>query len=198
MQLARQVWLRRNKWVHEGVFIDPNIINQKIEELAKEYIKINEQGSARRVVGNIDHEKKWLAPPQGWHKVNWDVAIDKTHEREGIGVVIREEKWQVLTAMSKTRLGLLEPTTGEAYAAYHAASLCRDLGLQHISLEGDAKQIVEAVNSPTNTWSRFGHLIDDTWRILLSFSRCYCSFIHHEVNEAIHRLARVVTTDVSD
>ena len=68
------------------------------------------------------------------------MAIDKVHGRVGIGIVIREEKWKVVAAMSKTRTGLLEPTLGEAFAAYHAACLGRDLGLQNICLEGDAKE----------------------------------------------------------
>jgi hypothetical protein len=28
VQLARQVWFRRNKWVNEGMFISPNDINK--------------------------------------------------------------------------------------------------------------------------------------------------------------------------
>jgi hypothetical protein len=53
--------------------------------------------------------------------------------------------------MSKTWLENLEPTTGEAFAAFNVVCLCRDLELQHIMMEGDAKQIVDAVNSNTST-----------------------------------------------
>jgi hypothetical protein len=57
------------------------------------------------------------------------------------------------------------------FAAYHAACSCGELGLQNLIMEGDAKQIVEAINSSTSTWSCFGHLIDDTRRILSTFLR---------------------------
>lgn len=170
VQLARQVWFRRNKWIHEGIFIHPNAVIRKTEELAEEFKKAHDLNLNRRTAENSEREKKWLAPSQGWYKINWDVALDKLHERVGVGVVIREEHGQVIAAMSKTRLGLLEPTTGEAFAAYQAVCFGRELGLQNICLEGDAKQIAEAVNSLTSTWSRFRHLIDDTRRILQSFS----------------------------
>jgi hypothetical protein len=126
------------------------------------------------------------------------VAIDKSNARVGIEVVLRDERWIVIAAMCKTRMGVLEPVTREAYAAYHAVRLCRDLGVQNLLLEGDAKQIVEAINLGTGTWSRFGHLIEDTRRTLLTISRWRCAFVHREANEAAHRLAKAATTDVSD
>jgi hypothetical protein len=47
----------------------------------------------------------------------------------GIGVVVQEERGKIIAAISKTRLGLFEPTTGEALASFHAASICRDRAL---------------------------------------------------------------------
>jgi hypothetical protein len=41
--------------------------------------------------------------------------------------------------LSKTTLGLLEPTSGEALASFHAASLCKELGIQQVYLEGAQK-----------------------------------------------------------
>jgi ribonuclease HI len=100
--------------------------------------------------------------------------------------------------MSKTRLENLEPTTGEAFAAFNATCLCRDLKLQHIMMEGDAKLIVDAVNSNSSTWSRFGHIINDTRQILDDFIRWKCNHVRREANGAAHRLAKTATTDVSD
>jgi hypothetical protein len=80
--------------------------------------------------------------------------------------IIREEKDQVIAAMSKTRLDVLKPSIGKALGAFHAARLSLELGLQDLILEEDAKQIVEAINSSTSMWSRYGHLVDDTRRLL--------------------------------
>jgi hypothetical protein len=159
----------KNKWVHEDIFTDPNAILQKTVEETNAYAQIQRQEPASETGTN--QAKTWRAPIEGWHKANWDVAIDKSNARVGIKVVLRDERWIVIAVMCKTRMGVLEPITGEACAAYHVVCLCRDLGVQNLLLEGDAKQIVEAINLGTGTWSRFRHLIEDTRRILLTISR---------------------------
>ena len=87
--------------------------------------------------------------------------------------------------MTKTRLGVLEPSTREALGTFHAARLSLELGLQNLILEEDAKQIVEAINSSTSMWSRYGHLVDDTRRLLCTLPMSKCVFIHQEANETI-------------
>jgi hypothetical protein len=67
--------------------------------------------------------------------------------------------------------GILEPSTSEAFEAFHATRLITYLGLQNIILEGDTKQIVGAINSLMSLWSHYGHLVDDTRRLLCSLSR---------------------------
>jgi ribonuclease HI len=88
--------------------------------------------------------------------------------------------------------------TGEALAAFHAVDFCREIGLKCINLEGDAKQVVDAINSPTMVWNRFGHLVEDTRRILHSLTSWKCTFVNREANEAAHGLARAAITNVSD
>lgn len=111
---------------------------------------------------------------------------------------MREERGKVIPTMSKTRIGLFEPAIGEALASFHAANLCRDLGIQQVWLEGDAKIIVDALNLNTSTWSRFGHIVEDTRCMLNTIPKCRCGFVHREANEATHRLAKAVSTNVSD
>jgi ribonuclease HI len=146
----------------------------------------------------VDQGKAWTAPNSDWKKANWDVAINKDQGRVGIGVIIRDEKGWVVTAMCRTRQGLLEPTTGEAFGAFQAAQFIMEMGLHNIILKGDAKQIVDAINSYTSTWSQYGHLVDDTWCLLCSLSRWKCIFTHREANEAAHRLVKAAMMDISD
>jgi hypothetical protein len=160
IHLAHRIWMRRNKWVHEGKLINPNILVQVTTKYVEEFQKVNET-----IPVNVESIKnqgiRWSAPTRGWYKANWDVAIDKSCGRMGIDVVIRDEKGQVIVATSKTRLGSFEPTTGEALASFRATSLCRDLGIQQLFLEGDAKLVVDAINLISSTWSRFGHVVED-------------------------------------
>jgi hypothetical protein len=97
----------------------------------------------------------------------------------GIGVVVRDEKGTVIVAASKMRQGLFEPVTGEAYASFHAASICREMGIRKVWLEGNAKIIV-------------------TRCILQAFPSWKCGFVHLEANEVAHRLAKVANVHISD
>ena len=186
IHLARQIWMRRNKWVHEGKLINLNVLVQVLTKYVEEFQKVNEQTIPVNAENINIQGIRWLAPTQGWYKANWDVAIDKSCRRMVIDVVVREEKGQVIVTMSKTRLGSIEPTMGEALASFHATSLYRNLGMQQLFLEGDAKLVVDAINSIMSTWSRFGHIVEDTQGILQTFSRWRCGFIHREANEVAH------------
>ena len=148
-----------------------------MEEQLETYKRLHEKGPQGEKKEILDRVNKWLAPSQGWYRANWDVAIDNSKARVGMGVILRDERGQVLVAMSKTRNGTLEPSAGEAFAASSAVCFCKDLGVQRVVLEGDAKQIVDAINSSSTSWSRFGHLIDDTRWILKCFPQWKCQFV---------------------
>jgi hypothetical protein len=96
----------------------------------------------------------------------------------GIKIVVCDDRGRVTAAASKRRHGSFEPTIGEALASFHAASFCKDLGIQQLWLEGDAKIIVDVLNSNGSTWSRYGHIVEDTRSILQTFPRWRCCFVH--------------------
>ena len=70
--------------------------------------------------------------------------------------------------------------------------------MKRINPEGNAKQIGHAINSPTMAWNWFGHLVEDTRRILHSLMSWKCTFANREANEAAYRLAKAAITNVSD
>jgi hypothetical protein len=111
VQLTRQIWYRRNKWVHEVVFINQNVILLQTNELMEAYKRTQEHGFSGKIKEAPDRDSRWVAPTQGGHKANWDVAIDKSKGKVGIGVIIRDEKGQFFVDTSKTRTGILEPRT---------------------------------------------------------------------------------------
>jgi hypothetical protein len=104
-----------------------------------EYKQVHENLKLSCSKSRTDQREQWKAPSHGWVKTNWDVATDYSSCRMGIGVIIRDEHGTVVAAWSKTCQGSVEPTTGEAIALFHAASLCRDLGFHEVIFEGDAQ-----------------------------------------------------------
>jgi ribonuclease HI len=60
--------------------------------------------------------------------------------------VIRDTDGSFVAAQSKTCTGKFSPAAVEAMAAMVAMELCRELGLIHVYLEGDAKTIIDTIN----------------------------------------------------
>lgn len=83
-------------------------------------------------------------------------------------------------------------------ATSNAAQLCNELGQQTVILEGDAKQVVDAITGRGSSWSRYGHIVEDIRVMLQAFSSWECVHVSREANNATHRPVKEATTDVID
>lgn len=89
---------------------------------------------------------QWRPPNTGWYKINVDGATFTEISCCGIGVIIRNERGQVMGAMSKKLplpLGAMEV---EAKTAEEEITLARDLGLGKVIVEGDALTVMSALS----------------------------------------------------
>jgi hypothetical protein len=87
---------------------------------------------------------RWCAPPLGWYKVTWDMALTNIHGFIGMGVVIRDLKGSLVVARCTTVRGHLNLNTSAAEAMVGVqvvACFFQELGLEHIYLERDAKTL---------------------------------------------------------
>ncbi|KAK9986180.1 hypothetical protein SO802_031131 [Lithocarpus litseifolius] len=84
----------------------------------------------------------WRPPPFGWYKANIDEAVFKELGHCEIRVVVRNDKGQLMGALSKLLpypLGALEI---EAKAAKIGTTFAWELGLREIILEGDSQTVM--------------------------------------------------------
>jgi ribonuclease HI len=79
----------------------------------------------------------------------------------GMGVVIRNHEGEFRVAKSSFINGRSDPTVAEAMAVVHAIGFCKEMGIQSLSLEEDAKNVVSALISREKNWSRKGHIVAD-------------------------------------
>jgi hypothetical protein len=86
-----------------------------------------------------------------------------------LGAKVRDWKGNVVAAKSLTKSETLEPIAAKALVALHAAEFCKDLGFRDIIMKGNALQVVTAIKSIKQNWSRYGQLISDTQVILYKF-----------------------------
>ena len=190
--LARRIWLRRNEVNHGGVFTSPSLIIQQTTTAIQEYAMV--QGPAQEDVLICPRETNaaicWNAPEQGWCKANWDVAVDIESGRMGLSAVIRDTAGNVVAAQCEMQRGYLSPVAAKAKAALVTVQLCRELGVSMVHFEGDAKVVVDAVNSAEADGSWLGHLIEDIKRNLISLAGWRMSFVRREGNHMAHKLTK--------
>jgi ribonuclease HI len=189
--LTRQIWLRQNKYVHEGIFANPNtLVWQAYNSIAEYDATCTRDGLARESCGTITSQK-WQAPPKGVYKANWDTALSTQNERIGLGNVIQDQKGNVKAAQCMVQNGRVEPDIAEALAAVQTLILCRDLGQSKIQLEGDATNVVKVMNSEEVDWSKIIHIIEDARFLKQQFLFCEIIYVGQEGNNVAHNLAKL-------
>lgn len=110
--------------------------------IARDQLKnFEESGSPRNPGGtqNIRNRETeaWTALPVGFMKINWDASIDKSKNKMGIGVMVRDFTRKVLATFCETKPYVQDPSSAEACAARQAVELSLTLGWRKVILEGD-------------------------------------------------------------
>lgn len=108
----------------------------------------------------------------------------------GVGVIIRDAVGTVVAAMCSTVPYITDPAVAEATALWKAVTLCLELNIQRLHLEGDAKEIVQALQKRGPCRSRYGPLIEASLSSLNGISDWSVTHTKREANEAAHRLAK--------
>lgn len=158
--IARNLWLRRNKYVFGGPLTPPAVVyRQSLEQLEAFEKSEVDRYPDRRSTALRQPEAKWQKPLEGTLKVNWDAAVDVVRKRMGMGVVVRDHGGELLATQCATKDFITDPRTAEAYAAWRAVELSSQLGLQRIVLEGDALEIVNVLKNDEVWLGSFGHIL---------------------------------------
>jgi ribonuclease HI len=190
--VARLLWFRRNQVVHGGEMQSPISVMKQ----AKEQIDTFERATASRVHNStsavpINKEKKWEKPPMNFVKVNWDAAISKEHNITGVGVILRDHRGDVIASFCTHKPTAMEPASAEAMAAWYATEICKQMDARYIILEGDAKEITQALQCGSLWRGSYCMLIDEARRNLQQLCEWHVRHVFREANEVAHNLAKV-------
>ena len=94
----------------------------------------------------------------------FDGAIFREQNYVGVGVVIWDDKGQVIASMDEKIPLSYSVTTMEVNATKRALKLALDIGLSPIVLEGDSKITIDAVMCEGSLLADYGHYVDDAKR----------------------------------
>ncbi|XP_041017900.1 uncharacterized protein LOC121260116 [Juglans microcarpa x Juglans regia] len=96
--VMRNIWLRRNEFIFEGVFKSPSqVIKAARDELR--VFQLVQQNARHTPVPRVERGVVlWSRPRKSFVKANWDATVSIKDRKVGLGMVIRDEEGEILVA----------------------------------------------------------------------------------------------------
>ncbi|XP_059454979.1 uncharacterized protein LOC132185192 [Corylus avellana] len=193
--IARRLWLRRNDFIHSGLFTHPMVLFKQALQVTELFQTLTARRQTDWVSMAESSNTAWTAPLPSWFKANWDAGVDIKQGRVGSGAVLRDHQGKMWAARSQTRHGFLDPSVAEALGALLAVQLCMEMGIQQVQLEGDAKNVIMVVNSEASDESSKGQLPTDIRSSLRAISAWEMRYVRRGENKVAHAFARLAVNE---
>ena len=146
---------------------------QRARELLQEFWDVKDCPTRSRVMRT---RQTWTPLSEGFYKINFDGAIFENFGRAGLGVVVRDVEGMVIAALSQNIRLPSSVDSVEALAARRVIILAQEISLTQVVVEGDSLKVIAAINSPKQSRTQWGHIIEDIKKASLCLQAC--SFCH--------------------
>jgi hypothetical protein len=130
-------------------------------------------------------------------KLNWDANLNVKDGRVGIGLITKDSQGNRLAVRSLSLEVQTDVAGTEVMATANAIIFCKEMGYNNVIFEGDALQVIKAIETEGPCMSSYGHLIDCIRGELCSFENACFIHVSREANNAAHTLAKLATTHVT-
>ena len=136
------------------------------------------------------YEEVWKPPPSEAYKLNFDAATFPDLGRTGIGAIVRNEKGEVMAAMSACGPAVQTSDEAELLACRRALEFAVDAGFSRLIIEGDTSNVIHDISLSEENTSSFGNVVDDIRHLIrgLIWSEVCC--IRRGGNRVAHVLAQ--------
>ncbi|KAL0395125.1 UNVERIFIED_CONTAM: putative mitochondrial protein [Sesamum latifolium] len=147
----------------------------------------NSEAAVSRVQGG---PSRWIGPPSGFVKLNFDGAILDKGTAMGIGVVARDERGRCIGWLSRRIDVMVSGEMAEAWAAREATQLALRRGWPMVVIEGDCLVLISKIRNATQDFSPVGPVISDIHKSASALSSCNFNFVKRSYNSVAHCLAK--------
>jgi hypothetical protein len=196
VSIAHKIWIRLNRVVFGGAVLPPTVLIKQALELVEDFRK-TQVGTVELGQGELTSNGRWYRPTPNSIKINWDAALDGRKKLMGVGIIARDCQGVVKAAMCDDIPYIRDPIIAKAIAARCAVLFGRNLGFDSVDLEGDAREIILALEKTEDADSIHGFLLEETRQILESLPSWRVSHVRREGNTVAHLLAKFALSQQS-
>ncbi|KAL5560825.1 hypothetical protein UlMin_037036 [Ulmus minor] len=186
--LLWRIWFRRNKWIHEQMWLDDESCFSWARQHLADFQDANFQ---KEVLPKQGASKPWQAPIFGWVKVNSDAAWCSKQKKFGMGAIIRDFTGKVLGSVATPILASVSVAVAEAWAIERGAALAKQLGFPAVVLESDCLAVTKALDLRTANMAEINYVFESIYEICNDFNLYKFSHTPRMGNQVAHSLARL-------
>ena len=180
------IWYNRNQKVFEDASHSPDQVWFYAATTRYDYRK----ATALCNQNQTSNVGRWEAPPSGMCKVNVDGAVSGDGGLSSVGVIIRNNKGEAITALCKLLLGQYSSLEKKkSIALENGILLAKVMELTQVIFESNALTVIQDFQVKETNGSS-GHLYQGIISLLESFCSWKVCHLKREYNKAAHALAQ--------
>ncbi|XP_050217745.1 uncharacterized protein LOC126668598 [Mercurialis annua] len=183
-----RIWLNRNNVVWGKAGLETaDLVNMASQQLCSWKRARKEVDDCVDVLGeNGDGLVVWKCPAERCLKANVDAAIFSSLNSAAIGVVVRDDRGDIIRARQVKFVGKFDPRTDELMGIREALSWLK--GWENVTVESDAMDVILDIRNPSRVPGDL--LVEDCVFLAKQLPNVSFVYVRRSANQAAHLLAR--------
>lgn len=138
---------------------------------------------------------KWSPPPMGWVKINSDASFCISSGKASAGIVIRDDRGQVLLTSWKVVSNCTTAMEAEAVACLEEVRLAVEWVRLPARLEADCSMLIDALTSLAPTRASWTGVLQDIRGVGALLPEVVFDKVKREANSVAHSLAKLAVAN---
>ena len=180
------IWKQRNSVCFSNKRPNPNL-DKVVTKLATDFLLCG--AKQNRNIHMVVKQVRWEKPDMGWFKLNINGATNGSAGNATGGGLIRDDYGNWVMGFSR-KIGRVDSFVAEIWALRDGLQLCRQLNIDAVVIELDAKSLVDVLNNSSYCNIVISPLLDDCKLLIDQFPQVCVEHTFREANKCADRLAK--------